>query len=76
MSVDVSHISQHGIWLLVGGREMFLSYKDFPWFKDASVSAVLNVQLPQPNHLYLPDLDIDLSVESIKDPEQFPLGAT
>jgi len=75
MIVEVSHISQHGIWLLLAEREMFLSYKEFPRFKDAPVSAVLNVQLPQPDHLYWPDLDLDLSVESIEHPERFPLVA-
>ena len=50
MIVEVSHISQHGIWLMLGDREMFLLYDKFPWFKDASVSAVLDVQLPQPHH--------------------------
>ena len=73
LEVEVSHISQHGIWLLLRDREMFLPYEDFPWFKDASVSAVLNVQLPQSHHLYWPDLDIDLAVESIANPERFPL---
>ena len=75
LEVEVSHISQHGIWLLVGDREMFLPYDKFPWFKDALVSAVLNVQLPQPHHLYWPDLDVDLAVESIEHPERFPLVA-
>ena len=75
MLVEVSQISQHGILLLLADREMFLSFDDFPWFKDASVSAVLNVELPQPHHLYWPDLDIDLSVESIEHPERFPLIA-
>jgi hypothetical protein len=41
MIANVSHISQYGIRLLLAEREMFLSYKDFPWFKDATVSAVL-----------------------------------
>lgn len=68
-------ISQHGIFLMVGDREMFLSYDKFPRFKDAPVSAVLNVQLAQPNHLYWPDLDIDLAVKSIDEPETFPLVA-
>lgn len=72
LEVEVSHISQHGIWLLVRDRELFLSYGDFPWFKDAAVSSVLNVKLPQPHHLYWPDLDIDLAVESIDHPEGFP----
>ncbi len=38
LEVEVSHISQHGIWLLFCDRELFLSYQDFPWFKDAPVS--------------------------------------
>ena len=75
MSAEVSRISRHGICLLLGEREMFLSYDDFPWFKDASVSAILNVQRPQPDHLYWPDLDVDLAVESIEHPERFPLVA-
>ena len=75
MIAEVSRISQHGIWLLLHDRELFLSYQDFPWFRDTPVTAVLNVQLPQPQHLYWPDLDIDLSVESIETPERFPLVA-
>ena len=34
--VEVTNISTHGIWLLVGKRELFLSYEDFPWFKRGS----------------------------------------
>jgi len=33
----------------------------------------LNVELPHPHHLYWPDLDVDLAVESIEHPERFPL---
>jgi hypothetical protein len=29
--------------------------------------------LPSARHLYWPDLDIDLAVESIRNPEAFPL---
>jgi len=75
LEIEVSQISQRGVWLLLRDREMFLSYDKFPWFKDASVSSVLNVQLPQPNHLYWPDLDVDLAVESIEHPESYPLVA-
>ena len=32
--VEVTNISTHGIWLLVDEREFFLSYEDFPWFKE------------------------------------------
>lgn len=71
--VEVSHISKHGIWLLLQEKEYFLSFEDFPWFKDASVSAIQNVSLLNANHLYWPDLDIDLAVDSIKEPNRFPL---
>jgi hypothetical protein len=52
---------------------MFVPFKDFPWFQDASVRQIVNVQLPSPHHLYWPDLDIDLAVESIEQPEKYPL---
>lgn len=50
-----------------------MTFEHFPWFKDASVAAIMNVQITDPGHLYWPDLDIDLAVESIEYPERFPL---
>ena len=71
--VEVTHISKHGIWLLLGDRELFLPFEHFPWFRDASVGAIQDVQWPHARHLYWPQLDIDLAVESLERPEQFPL---
>ena len=71
--VEVLGISSQGLWLLVDEREYFLGFKQFPWFQRASVSAVLNVQRPASGHLYWPDLDVDVAVESIEHPERFPL---
>ena len=70
---EVTNISKHGFWLLVDDRELFLPFERFPWFKDAPVSAILNVQRPQPHHLHWPDLDVDLHIESIEHPDRFPL---
>ena len=36
------------------------------------MSGVLNVERPQPHHLYWPDLDIDLHLDSIDHPERYP----
>src|SRR2546425_2658001 len=72
---EVTQISKHGIWLLIGEKEHFLSFENFPWFKDASVSAIHNVEVLNEDHLYWPDLDVDLAVESIEHPERFPLVA-
>lgn len=73
--IEVTQISKHGIWLLLKDKEHFLSYENFPWFKDASVSAIHNVELLNEHHLNWPDLDVDLAVESIEDPARFPLVA-
>lgn len=73
--VEVTQISTHGIWLLLKGAEHFLSFENFPWFKSAPVSAILNVELLNDQHLYWPELDIDLVVESIQQPEKFLLIA-
>jgi hypothetical protein len=70
---EVTNVSPHGFWLFVGERELFVPFKEFPWFREASVREITNVQLPSAHHLYWPDLDIDLAVESIEHPEQFPL---
>ncbi|HEY3103940.1 MAG TPA: DUF2442 domain-containing protein, partial [Pyrinomonadaceae bacterium] len=71
--VEVTQISKHGIWLLLQDKEQFLSFDNFPWFKDASVSAIQNVELLNEDHLYWQDLDVDLTVESIEEPSIFPL---
>lgn len=70
---EVTNISRHGFWLLLANEELFVSFKEFPWFKNAAVAELLNVQWPQPHHLYWPDLDLDLAVESIRHPKKFPL---
>jgi hypothetical protein len=73
--IEITNISSHGVWLLVGDRELFMSYEDFPWFKDAPVGKVLNVEEQSPGHFYWPDLDVDLGIKSIENPEKFPLKA-
>ena len=70
---EVTNISSHGIWLLAHGKEMFMSYEDFPWFKDVPVGKILNVAEQAPNRFYWPDLDVDLTAEIIEHPERFPL---
>lgn len=71
--VEVTNVSSHGVWLLAHGKEMFMSYDDFPWFRDVPIGKILNVEEPAPNHFYWPDLDVDLTPEIIEQPERFPL---
>ena len=71
--VEVTNVSRNGFWLLVRDEELFLPFEQFPWFRDAPIRKIVNVELPSPPHLYWPDLDIDLAVESIRNPGKFPL---
>jgi hypothetical protein len=73
LEVEVTNVSKHGFWLWVGDDELFVPFAEFPWFKDASIAKLLHVERPQAHHLYWPDLDIDLAVDSIRHPERFPL---
>lgn len=71
--IEVTNISRHGFWILLNDEELFLSFAEFPWFRDVAVGKILHIELPSPNHLYWPELDVDLAVESIRHPEHFPL---
>ncbi len=73
--IEVTHVSSHGVWLLVEGRELFLSFDEFPWFKDASIGEIINVEIAAPGHIRWPELDVDVAIESIDHPEKFPLKA-
>ncbi len=73
---DVTHVSAHGFWLLLDGdEEVLLPFSDFPWFRDATIAQISDVECPSASRLYWPQLDIDLSVASIRTPSDFPLVA-
>ncbi len=72
--VEVLAIHATGIWILVkGSEELFLAFEDFPWFRQASIDAIHNIKLLHNHHIYWPNLDIDLELDSIKNPEFYPL---
>jgi hypothetical protein len=71
--VEVTHVSRHGFWLLLDSEELPVPFTEFPWFRDATIAQLMDVAWPTPEHLYWPQLDVDLSVASIRDPGAFPL---
>jgi hypothetical protein len=72
-AVEVSNISAQGFWIFVGGRELFVPFDENPWFKNARVREILNVELLHGHHLHWPDLDVDLEVASLVEPQNYPL---
>ena len=72
-AAEVTHVSKHGFWLLLNTEELPVPFEHFPWFKNATIAQLSDVQWPAPDHLYWPQPDADLSVESIRNPSAFPL---
>ena len=72
-SVEVTNVSREGFSLVIGRKTRFVRFDDFPWFRDASIVQITNVKLPSPHRLHWPDLDVDLTVESLDHPERYPL---
>ena len=75
LTVEVAYVSRHGFWLLLDGEELLLPFADFPWFRQATIDQLSDVSWPSPDHLDWPQLDVDLSLASIRDPGAFPLVA-
>lgn len=73
LPVEVTNISSHGLWIIVHDKEMFLSFEHFPWFQEAPIKKILRVEMPSERHLYWPELDVDLDIDSIVHPENYPL---
>ena len=71
--VSVENITPFGIWLFVKGREYFLAYKDYPYFRDQTLKSIQTVQLLHGYHLYWPELDVDLEIDNLENSEKYPL---
>ena len=56
--VELSNVSQHGLWLFVDGREHYLPFDDFPWFRQATIGQLSGIERPSQDHLYWPELDV------------------
>ena len=71
--VEVENVSANGFWLFLDEQEKFVSFREFPWFREATIAQLLNVRRPHKNHLHWPDLDVDVALDSIGHPERYPL---
>ncbi len=72
-TAEVTIINARGILLYIRGKEYYLSYDRYPWFKDAKVSEVLDVTMPDEDSLRWESMDIDLEIDSIIHPERYPV---
>ncbi len=73
LEVEVSNVSPHGIWLLARNKEYFLPYEDYPWFREAPIRKIFDVELLHGHHLHWSALDIDIELETLASPTSYPL---
>ena len=73
--VEVTNVSAHGRWLAVDRHEHFLPFDHFPWFADGTIREITAVERPFPGQLRWPLLDVDLTLSSIENPDDYPLVA-
>jgi hypothetical protein len=59
--------------VFVGGKEYFLPYQEFPWFNNATLAQILEVTILHGHHLRWEELDVDLDLRSLQQPEAYPL---
>ena len=70
---EVTNISALGFWLLVDDREYFVPFADYSGFKDATISQIYTIQRLSDKQFYWPELDIDIELDALRYPDQYPL---
>lgn len=70
---SVTDISKYGFWVLYQNEEYFIPFSDYPAFKKHPIDEIFNVEFIGSDQLYWPNLDIDIEISALKNPEHFPL---
>lgn len=73
LSAEITNISPNGIWVLSNDKEYFIDYKDYPFFTNASIKQIADVEVDSFGNLHWPELDIDIELDSLENPEEYPL---
>ena len=70
---EVTNISPFGIWILTNNKEYFISYKDYPVFETATIKQIAEVTTDSSGNLHWEELDADIELDSLENPENYPL---
>ncbi len=73
LASSVTNISSVGFWIIANQKEYFISFKDYPYFKKATIDSVFNVKFISPRQFYWPDIDVDIELDALESPEKFKL---
>jgi hypothetical protein len=71
-SAEVTTINRHGFWIQCGEEELYVPFVEFPCFEHATVPQICQVRHVSFTRLYWPELDLDFTLESLRNPLAFP----
>ncbi len=69
---QITSVEKDGFWLLTNDGEFFIAFEQYPTFRKATVEQIFNFR-ESFGDLHWDDLDIDIELEALKHPEQYPL---
>jgi len=61
------------IWILIEDKEYFIPFKDYPCFRESSLDQIFKIRYYPSGQLYWEELDIDIDLKALSEPESFPL---
>ena len=70
---EVTNIGPFGFWLFIDEVEYFVPFKEYPVFKKATIQQIFNFAQISPEQIHWPDLDADIEIEALCNPEKYPL---
>jgi hypothetical protein len=74
LTSNITSITHFGFWVLNEDKKYFISFTDYPAFKDVSVDKIFNLKIVSPGQLHWPDIDIDIEIDALENPHRFPLS--
>jgi hypothetical protein len=69
---QITSVEKDGFWLLTNDGEFFITFEQYPAFRKATVEQIFNFR-ELFGDFHWDDLDIDIELDALKRPEQYPL---
>jgi hypothetical protein len=73
-AAEITGINALGFWILIEDREYFVPFADYPAFQSGTVAQIYRFDHHAPQQIYWPELDIDIDLNALAEPERFPLA--
>ena len=73
MSTGVYRMDSKGFWIFYQGREYQVPFETFPWFKKCPIGSIYNYEVDNFGNFHWPDIEVDLNIDILEHPENYPL---